>query len=331
MSKRPTGSHFTSSKTSIFFTSRSKPNSPCPPPHNHTTCPPPQNHSTCPPRRNHSPHPPQQNHTTCPPPQNHSTCPPRRNHSPRPPQQNHSPRPPQQNHSTCPPRRNHSPRPLPDFFSQEVEGAGVVQSPGTKRKFADADLTNLLINKIDALTDQVMDLNKKYENSTEEIRRLRKTNDKIEKITYTLAKTQKYDHVINEAVEQLPVVNYNGKNLLDGLLPPSPTALLCKLVRRLYSTDEIVEGVKEDPRMLSIKEAVCAAYYSSDTIKFDVFWKIHGIKTLQGQARSQKSRDKKTKSNQNEKDLIDNENEDLIDNENEEDLINNENEDRNSD
>ncbi|CAM4771130.1 unnamed protein product [Rotaria magnacalcarata] len=121
VSKRPTGSHFTSSKTSIFFTSRSKPNSPCPPPHNHTTCPPPQNHSTCPPRRNHSPHPPQQNHTTCPPPQNHSTCPPRRNHSPRPPQQNHSPRPPQQNHSTCPPRRNHSPRPLPDFFSQEVE------------------------------------------------------------------------------------------------------------------------------------------------------------------------------------------------------------------
>ncbi|CAF1522260.1 unnamed protein product [Rotaria magnacalcarata] len=57
MSKRPTGSHFTSSKTSIFFTSRSKPNSPCPPPHNHTTCPPPQNHSTCPPRRNHSPRP----------------------------------------------------------------------------------------------------------------------------------------------------------------------------------------------------------------------------------------------------------------------------------
>ncbi|CAF2033393.1 unnamed protein product, partial [Rotaria magnacalcarata] len=55
MSKRPTGSHFTSSKTSIFFTSRSKPNSPCPPPHNHTTCPPPQNHSTCPSRRNHSP------------------------------------------------------------------------------------------------------------------------------------------------------------------------------------------------------------------------------------------------------------------------------------
>ena len=42
------------------------------------------------------------------------------------------------------------------------------------------------------LTEQLTDLNKKYENSIEEIRQLRKTNDKIEKITYKLARAQRY-------------------------------------------------------------------------------------------------------------------------------------------
>ncbi|CAF3299516.1 unnamed protein product [Rotaria socialis] len=152
-----------------------------------------------------------------------------------------------------------------------------------------------------------MDLNKKYENSTEEIRRIRKTNDKIQKITYASTKAQKYDHVINETAEKLLAVTYDRENLLIGLLPPSPTIFLCRLIRRLYSTDEIVEGVKEHPRLLLINETVCAGYYSSDTNKFDVFWTTQGIKTLQGQARLQKSRNKKNQVNQNE-DLIDNKN-----------------------
>ncbi len=37
-----------------------------------------------------------------------------------------------------------------------------------------------------------MDLNKRYENSLDKIRQLRKSNEKIEKFTYSLAKAHKY-------------------------------------------------------------------------------------------------------------------------------------------
>ncbi len=42
-----------------------------------------------------------------------------------------------------------------------------------------------------------------------------------------------------------------------------------------------------------LKEAICAASYSDDSTKFGVFWHANGIKSLKGQARSQRSRDKK--------------------------------------
>ncbi len=73
----------------------------------------------------------------------------------------------------------------------DFSATGVRQSSATKRKLSDANFTDELISKIDELTDDVMDLNKKYENSVDEIRQLRKSNKKIEKITYSLAKSHK--------------------------------------------------------------------------------------------------------------------------------------------
>lgn len=66
------------------------------------------------------------------------------------------------------------------------------QSPSVKRKLAESNLNDDLINKIDMLTDQVVTLNKKYEASVDEIRRMRKSQEKMEKITYTLAHLQKF-------------------------------------------------------------------------------------------------------------------------------------------
>jgi hypothetical protein len=43
-----------------------------------------------------------------------------------------------------------------------------------------------------------------------------------------------------------------------------------------------------------LKEAICAAYDSDDSTKFSVFCHANGIKSLKGQTRSQRSRDKKT-------------------------------------
>jgi DNA repair ATPase RecN len=74
----------------------------------------------------------------------------------------------------------------------DFSATGVRQSSATKRKLSDANFNDELISKIDVRTDHVMDLNKKYENGLDEIGQLRKSNEKIEKITYSSAKSHKY-------------------------------------------------------------------------------------------------------------------------------------------
>ena len=43
------------------------------------------------------------------------------------------------------------------------------------------------------------------------------------------------------------------EKLFLGPLPPSPTILLCRFIRQLYSNDEIVQGIKYDSHLESIK------------------------------------------------------------------------------
>ena len=43
------------------------------------------------------------------------------------------------------------------------------------------------------------------------------------------------------------------EKLFLGPLPPSPTILLRRLIRQLYSNDEIVQGIKHDSHLESIK------------------------------------------------------------------------------
>ena len=62
----------------------------------------------------------------------------------------------------------------------------------SKRKFVEANVGEELLNKLDTLTDHVLSLNEKYENCIEEIKRLRKGNEKLKKITYTIAHTHKF-------------------------------------------------------------------------------------------------------------------------------------------
>ncbi|CAF4770341.1 unnamed protein product [Rotaria sp. Silwood1] len=141
-----------------------------------------------------------------------------------------------------------------------------VQSPSVKRKHKDISVGEaLILEKLDELAEQVV---------------------------------CKVAHGQNLAVptnssssEPLEPVIFNDHNLLDDVdMNLKPTAFLCKLVRRLYTVQEIENGVAHDERMLKIKQAVRAAYYSNDFVKFDIFRKTQGHISVQGQKRSQNYR-----------------------------------------
>ena len=60
---------------------------------------------------------------------------------------------------------------------------------------------------------------------------------------------------------------HEGKNFLSGPIPTTPTALLCKLVRQLYSNEEIVQGIQEGERLASIK---CESFIPSICSEFSL-------------------------------------------------------------
>ncbi|CAF4825794.1 unnamed protein product [Rotaria sp. Silwood1] len=165
-----------------------------------------------------------------------------------------------------------------------------VQSPSVKRKHKDISVGEaLILEKLDELAEQVMTLR---EENREQSKKLFKKQEKTQKVVCKVAHGQNLAVPTNSSSsEPLEPVIFNDHNLLDDVdMNLKPTAFLCKLVRRLYTVQEIENGVAHDERMLKIKQAVRAAYYSNDFVKFDIFWKTQGHISVQGQKRSQNYR-----------------------------------------
>jgi len=72
-----------------------------------------------------------------------------------------------------------------------------------------------------------------------------------------------------------------------------PTEFLCRLIRKVYSTNEIVAGITRDERLDRIKETVADRYFSDDPERFEAFWAKEAHQSILGQARAQRCRDKK--------------------------------------
>jgi len=72
-----------------------------------------------------------------------------------------------------------------------------------------------------------------------------------------------------------------------------PTEFLCRLIRKVYSTNEIVAGITRDERLDRIKETVADRYFSDDPERFEAFWTKEAHQSILGQARAQRCRDKK--------------------------------------
>ncbi|CAF3363978.1 unnamed protein product [Rotaria sp. Silwood1] len=74
-----------------------------------------------------------------------------------------------------------------------------------------------------------------------------------------------------------------------------PTEFLCRLIRKVYSTNEIVAGINPDERLDRIKEAVADRYFPDEPERFETFWAREAHQSILGQARAQRCRDKKAR------------------------------------
>ncbi|CAF3384668.1 unnamed protein product [Rotaria sp. Silwood2] len=157
-----------------------------------------------------------------------------------------------------------------------------ILSPSVKRKHGEVSVgETLILEKLDQITEKLMILD---ENNVGKMKKIMKTQDKTQKIVYRLAYGHKYTAVtIPPSSEQSePVVSvkvlirpfnklsdvlqrFNGINLSEGAdLEKRPTGFLCKLIRRLYTADEIEKGIVQDERITAIKESIRKSYYSDD-------------------------------------------------------------------
>ncbi|CAF0798816.1 unnamed protein product [Rotaria sordida] len=84
---------------------------------------------------------------------------------------------------------------------------------------------------------------------------------------------------------------HNGTDIVSQ----RPTEFLCRLIRKVYSTNEIVAGINPDERLDRIKEAVADRYFPDEPERFETFWSREAHQSILGQARAQRCRDKKAR------------------------------------
>ncbi|CAF3888657.1 unnamed protein product [Rotaria sordida] len=165
-------------------------------------------------------------------------------------------------------------------------------SPSIKRKHAEAPLDHG--KQTNDITNCLKTVMKQQELLVDGFQGLCKSNEKIQKMMISLLHANKPDQVSANKPVELSIYKYKEKNLFDSISPNlSITAIHCKLIRKLYSEEEIINGEAlkvEDERFEIVKE------------KFNRFWKRVGAKHVGGQKRAARSRSKKARRNEDETD-----------------------------
>ncbi|CAF1489142.1 unnamed protein product [Adineta ricciae] len=171
------------------------------------------------------------------------------------------------------------------------------QSPSIKRRFHETDLADSLAEireQMQALRQSNDALHTKLDDAREAIRLLndqqQKSNKKLNQISHIKNNNfQGYD-----TPKRFPIIEFNGKNLMIHHQPPNQPALfMCKLIRDLYTDDEIEAGIADDDLLDAIKNAVEAAYFHAEPKQFEFWWWDEGKKSRAGQRRKQRSTNKK--------------------------------------
>ncbi|CAF4012972.1 unnamed protein product, partial [Rotaria sordida] len=182
----------------------------------------------------------------------------------------------------------------------------ISSSPSTKRKHAESSFD--YGKQIDDISNFLKTVMKQQELIVDDLQLLRKSNKKLQEMTASLIRTNQLEQVSAKKPIELPIYNYKEKNLFDSISSDlSITGIHCKLIRKLYSEEEIINGEaknEEDKRFDIVKGAMIAAFFENKPEKFDSYWKHVGSKHVGGQKRAARSRSKKARRNQDESDQI---------------------------
>ncbi|CAF2889213.1 unnamed protein product [Rotaria sp. Silwood2] len=176
-------------------------------------------------------------------------------------------------------------------------------SPSIKRKHAESSLEHG--KQMDDITNCLKTVMKQQEVIVDGLQALRKSHNKIQKMTISLLNANKLDQVSANKPVQLPIYKYKEENLFGSISPAlSITAIHCKLIRKLYSPEEIINGeaLNEQDERFEIVKAMIAAFFENEPEKFKRFWDGVGGKHIGGQKRAARSRSKKARRNQDQTD-----------------------------
>ncbi|CAF1103540.1 unnamed protein product [Rotaria sordida] len=169
-------------------------------------------------------------------------------------------------------------------------------SPSIKRKHAETPLDHG--KQTNDITNCLKTVMKQQELLVDGFQGLRKSNEKIQKMMISLLHANKPDQVSANKPVELSIYKYKEKNLFDSISPNlSITAIHCKLIRKLYSEEEIINGeaLKVEDERFEIVKAMIAAFFENEPEKFNRFWKRVGTKHVGGQKLAARSRSKKAR------------------------------------
>jgi len=184
-----------------------------------------------------------------------------------------------------------------------------------KRKFESVDTANEYIkstklgNDNGELADIIYNMDVRLDELTRTCNGLRSSIHTLTKMVTQLVNNQKQTTNTNDldasqmglpyirsssSVSSKSASNRNKqlRNSTD-IVSQRPTEFLCRLIRKVYSTNEIVAGITPDERLDRIKEAVADRYFSDEPERFESFWAREAHQSILGQARAQRCREKK--------------------------------------
>jgi len=190
------------------------------------------------------------------------------------------------------------------------------QQISRKRKFESTDSTNdygknaKIGNDNGELADIIYNMDMRLDELTRTCNGLRSSMHTLTKMVTQLVNNQRQNSNTIDLDDisqmELPYVRHSSsgssKNTpnrnkrlrsSNDINSQRPTEFLCRLIRKVYSTNEIVAGISPDERLDRIKEAVADRYFAGEPERFETFWVREAHQSILGQARAQRCRDKK--------------------------------------
>ncbi|CAF4153181.1 unnamed protein product [Rotaria sp. Silwood2] len=167
---------------------------------------------------------------------------------------------------------------------------GIYYTPQTKRKRVEERVSSSSTysnkDQIDILQLMLKEVNQKMDLMHKKEDDIDKKLDSIDKRLVGLARKVNKCPKPCEPPNVLPVIKYNGRNLLSGTIPPTPAGLMKDLINELFTKEEIIDDKHEqiNERTEKIKAAIQAWFFYDDDDNITSFWDFEG-KIIRGNQR----------------------------------------------